>query len=158
MPFSRQRAALTSVLMLVVLVFSVSCGRESEANPAARFPFAYVQNNCEPTDGLVLQFYFTEQQAENGKYDEPYIVISINENLPKSAPQDYSIKPNSIATSASRCMKPGQSEATASGNLHLAKFIEGKGASGEYELHFRDGSVERGRFDATWFRMKFLCG
>jgi hypothetical protein len=117
-----------------------------------------VQNNCGPADGLALQFYFTQKRAERGQYDEPYIVISINENLPKSAPQDYPIKLERSAVVASRCLKPGQCEAATSGNIHLERYAQGKGASGDYELHFRDGSVEKGRFDATWFHMKFLCG
>jgi hypothetical protein len=85
-------------------------------------------------------------------------VTSINENLPKFGPQDYSIRPGRWFLLASRCLKPGQCEAATSGTLHLAKFIERQGASGEYELHFKDGSLEKGSFDTTWGARPRMCG
>ena len=47
--------------------------------------------------GLALHFYFTQKKSEAGKYEEPFLDISINENLPKSAPRDYSIRSGSGA-------------------------------------------------------------
>jgi len=35
-----------------------------------------------------LEFYFTLKQGKCGKYEEPFILISINESLPKSAPTE----------------------------------------------------------------------
>src|SRR5882762_5532609 len=76
----------------------------------------------------------------------------------KSAPQNYSIRSGRSVVLASRCLRPGRCEAATSGTLHLSKFSEGKGASGEYELHFQDGSVEKGSFDATWCVARLICG
>jgi hypothetical protein len=111
-----------------------------------------VQEDCGPTDGYALEFYFTSKQSQNGKYEEPYLVIEVNEK-PKSAPQNYSIKSANWGVLASRCLKPGRCEDSTSGSLHLTKFSQ-NGASGNYELHFRDGSVERGSFDAAWYVVK----
>ena len=84
------------------------------------------------------------------------MVISIIENLPTFAPQDYPIRSGSMVL-ARRCLRPGQCEAVTSGILHLAKFSKGKIASGEYELHFPDGSIEKGSFDAVWCVMTLIC-
>ncbi len=115
-------------LCLIILASSASCGFQSDANPSGRFPFAYVRDDCGPTDGIVLVFYFTMKETTGEKFDEPFISVSINENLPKSAPQDYSIRQGSYAMLASRCLKPAQCVAATSGTLHLSKFGERKGA------------------------------
>jgi hypothetical protein len=137
MPFRPRRFVSLFVLTLVVLTSSAGCGRESEEH----FPFAYVQDDCEA-----------------GKYEEPFLDISINENLPKSAPQDYSIRSGSSAVLASRCLTRGQCVGATSGTLHLTKFDKSRGISGEYKLRFTDGSVEKGRFDATRYLVPLLCG
>jgi len=86
-------------------------------------------------------------------------MISINENLPSSTPRDYSIKSGQYAVPASRCLKPGQCDAATSGTFHLTTFSPGKGATGDYELYFQDGRVERDSFDATWYVVKqLMCG
>lgn len=157
MPFFLKRAAFVFVLTLVFLASSASCRRESGVNPPARFPFAYVQDDCGPTDGLALHFYFTQNQSKSGKYKEPFLDILIDGNL-KSAPQDYSIRLGSSAVLASRCLTPGQCVGATSGTLHLTKFDERRGVSGEYKLRFKDGSVEKGSFDATRCFIPFSCG
>jgi hypothetical protein len=154
MPFRLNRVASLFLLTLVVLASSAMCGRESEGH----FPFAYVQTDCGPADGPALHFYFTQKQSEAGKYKGPFLDIWINENLPKSAPQDYSIRSGSGAVFASRCLTPGQCVGATSGTLHLTKFNERRGVSGEYKLRFKDGSVEKGSFDATWCFVPLLCG
>jgi len=158
MLFVQKKVVSISVLTLVCLAFLAGYGCQSAANAPARFPFAYVQDDCGPTDGETVKFYFLRKQSECGKYEEPFVMISINENLPKSAPQDYSIRSGRWAVLASRCLKAGQCESATSGTLHLRKFIERQGASGEYELHFQDGSVEKGSFEATWCAGPRMCG
>ena len=154
-----KRALSMSLLTLAFLSCSTGCGRQYEANPMPRTSFAYVQDACGPTDGPAVGFYFTLKQSQLGKYEEPFILISINENLPSSVPQDYSIKSGKYAVLASRCLRPGQCDAATSGTLHLTTFSPGKGASGDYELHFQDGRVERDSFDATWYVVKqLMCG
>jgi len=144
------------LLTLALFASSSSSGRESQTRPRAPFPFAYVQNDCGPADGPALTFRFTLKESKCGNYEEPFMVISIIENLPTFAPQDYPIRSGSMVL-ARRCLRPGQCEAVTSGILHLAKFSKGKIASGEYELHFRDGSIEKGSFDAVWCVMTLIC-
>ena len=159
MLFVQKKVVSISVLTLVCLAFLAGYGCQSAANAPARFPFAYVQDDCGPTDGETVKFYFLRKQSECGKYEEPFVMISINENLPSSGPQDYSIKSGQYAVLASRCVSPGQCDAATSGTLHLTTFSPGQGATGEYELHFQNGRVERNSSDATWHVVKqLMCG
>jgi hypothetical protein len=145
-----------TVCMLGVFLLPQSATSSPQAGPPAHFPFCYAQYGCAPTDALALDFYFTAEKSECGKYREPLLKISIWRNLPKSTP--YSIELRGGEGGAIRCLRPAACEAATSGSLHLDSFIDGKISSGEYELHFKDGSVEKSRFDATWCHVKFVCG
>jgi hypothetical protein len=153
-------ADVPKYFLCLITLFTYSAGRgyKSESTPPNRFPFAYVQPDCGPADGPALVFHFTVKESQNEKYEEPFISLSIIENLPNSAPRDYAIKPGGSGALAALCRASGQCVRATSGTLHLTKFAQGKVASGEYELHFQDGSVERAAFDATWRRMKLMCG
>ena len=159
MKFPLKRGISISLVTLAFLSVSASCRRQDRAIPMERTHFAYVQSACGPTDGPAVEFYFTRNQSQAGKYVEPFIMISINENLPSSTPQTYSIKSGESALLASRCLRPGKCDAATSGTLHLTKFSPGTGATGEYELHFQDGRIERDNFDAAWYTVKqLMCG
>jgi hypothetical protein len=148
-------------LPLVVSMFTLvaSCGHKAHGFPA-HLPFAYMQEDCGPTDGIALTFYFTAKEGQPGKYEQPFIEIMISEGLSRSAPRDYTIQLGQYAVLASRCSAPAKCDAATSGTLHLSTFTTGKGATGEYELHFYDGTVEKGSFDAIWVIPKppLACG
>jgi hypothetical protein len=146
------------VLIAVLFSFTMDCRHSSAANAAPHFPFAYVQEDCGPADGIVMVFYFTGKQSQGGKYKEPFLRIELGENLPKSAARSYTIKAGKPDVSGSRCLRAGSCETATSGFLTLSKLSRGVEASGEYELHFGDGSVEKGHFEAVWYRNFFLCG
>ena len=144
------RKVSTALVGLVLLACSTNCGWKSEANLSAHFPFAHVEIDCGPTDNIALYFHFTAKPAECKKYEKPYISIMIDGYSPKTSPHDYSIGSKGSFVSAWRCMETGPCQPATSGNLHTEKIEENKTALGECELHFKDGSVEKGRFDATW--------
>jgi hypothetical protein len=148
--------ATATVCLLAVFLLPESATSTPEPGSPAHYPFTHAQYGCAPTDALALDFYFTAENGECGKYSEPFVKISIWKDLPKSAP--YSVEVRATEAGAIRCLKPGACEAATSGSLRLDKFIDQKTSSGEYELHFKDGSVEKGRFDATWCHLKFVCG
>ncbi|HKI26211.1 MAG TPA: hypothetical protein VKA07_07790, partial [Candidatus Sulfotelmatobacter sp.] len=121
------------VLTIVLLCLTVSCRHSSAANARPHFPFAYVQEDCGPTDGIAMEFYFTATQGQAGKYKEPFLQIEVNKILPASAPQSYSVEAGKWDVLAERCLKPGSCEAATSGFLHLLKLSPGAGGSGDYE-------------------------
>ncbi len=154
MPWLLKGIATACLLGAILLTDSATANRQANSPP--HFHFAYAQYGCAPTDALALDFYFTANQSECGKISEPFVKISIWKNLPKSAP--YSIELRATEVGAIRCLRAGACEAATSGNLHLDKFVDEKMSAGEYELHFRDGSVEKGSFDATWCHIRVVCG
>jgi hypothetical protein len=157
MPFPLKRAAWGSVLILVLASLAAFV-LEFHANAPAHFPFAYMNEDCGPTDGIAIELYFTlKASAQCGKYSEPFLHIEIYE-LHQAGPTDYPIGRGSRVAAASRCLKPGQCEFATSGTLHLEKYVNRKSASGQYKLHFPDGSAEKGRFDAAWCYFTFMCG
>ena len=157
MPSHVKRILPIMLLPLAILASSVSCRNQLRPTPA-QFPFAYVEEACGPTDGVAFQFFFTQKESQSGKFEEPYILIEIDEPLPKSVPQDYSITSGRSTLFASRCMSPGKCESATSGTLHLEKVGHGSGAPGAYELHFKDGNAEKASFDAKWCFTSLLCG
>ena len=108
--------------LLSILFLTGSATSNPQAGSPSHFPFAYAQHGCAPTDALSLDFYFTANKSECGRYTEPFVKISIWKNLPKSAP--YSIDLPGSGGLAIRCLKPETCEAATSGSLHLEKFIE----------------------------------
>jgi hypothetical protein len=145
----------TACLLAVLFLPDTATPAYWNSSPA-RFPFAYMQHDCAPNDAVELDFYFTAKKSECGKYSEPFVKISIWNNLPKPASHSAEIRGRDGA--AVRCLKPGACEASTSVILRLDKFINEKSSSGEYELHFKNGSVERGKFDATSCYIYFVCG
>jgi len=140
------------LFVLIILGASASCGKKYA-------PFAYVQPDCGPTDGPALTFYFTSKQVHAGKYEEPFVEISIYENLPRSAPANYAIGARGDHVLASRCTSPGKCADAIAGYLHIIA-VSAKGVGGVYELHFQNGTVEESAFDAIWVtpEPKLLCG
>jgi len=157
MPLERRRFLSTILLPLAILASSVSCRNQFRPTPV-QFPFAYVEEACGPTDGVAFEFFFTQKEAQSGKFEEPYILIEVDENLPKSLPQDYSITSGRSDVFASRCASRGQCESVTSGTLHLAKFSRNSGASGAYDLHFKGGNAQKASFDGKWCFTALLCG
>jgi hypothetical protein len=106
MRFTLRSLVSPPILTLVAFAALAGCGRKSETKSLAHVPFAYVQPDCGPTDGFALVFYFTLKPSQSGEYEEPFVEISINKNLPRSAPSDYTIMPgtsDNYAVIASRC-------------------------------------------------------
>jgi len=145
-------------LTMALLSFPLNGTPQSSANATSHFSFAYVQKDCGPTDGIVTDFYFTTKPSHGGKYKEPFLQGELNRSLPTNAPQSYSMKSGKTDVHAWRCRRAGSCETATSGFLNLSKLSRDQGVSGEYELHFGDGSVERGSFAAVWQSHYLLCG
>jgi hypothetical protein len=152
------RSLLSEALPIVLLCLTVSCRHSSVANATTHFPFAYMQEDCGPTDGIATEFYFTAKQGRGGKYKEPFLQVEVSRILPTYAPRSYLVESGKSDVLAQRCLRPGSCEFASSGFLNLSKFSRNVGSSGDYELRFRDGSIEKGRFEAVWYSNSFLCG
>jgi hypothetical protein len=142
-----KRIANKCLLVSVFLVSVVTSALDYGTSRPAHFPFAYVGRDCAATDAIALNFYFTPEKSDCGKHREPLIMISVMRNLPTSAP--YSVHLDGNVAAGFRCLRQGVCERAASGTLRLGAFTEGESASGEYELHFQDGSVEKASLSSS---------
>lgn len=158
MSFQTGKFASASLLVLVALGASASCRDKPGPYIPLHVPFAYVQPDCGPTDGPALTFHFASKQVNSGRHEGPIVEISIYEGLPRSAPADYAIGGRGTRAFGSRCASAGKCEYATSGALHISQTQ--KGISGEYELHFQSGVIEKGIFNATLVQPNppLLCG
>jgi hypothetical protein len=126
------------------------------AVPARHAPYAHavIENSCAPTDGLAYAIIFSSTPIECGKPTDSPLGFSIDRDLP-TGPTIYPIS----LTGAVNVIRRGVPYSPVkSGKLKLKLFESGKRAAGSYEVEFRDGSVEKGEFDAPWCAVRQFCG
>ena len=129
----------------------------SAASPFAAFPFSTIRHACGPTDGPALQITLTKV-AKPGK-NAARLFLSLYGDLPEpplATPRTFELTRMRDGDGA-RCPRPGACESAERGQVVLEKF-DGTGAEGSYELFFKDGSTERGRFKAAWKEVREACG
>jgi len=124
---------------------------------ARRFPYATIAHTCAPWDGPALAVVLSSA-AGCASVPGPFIRISLWHELPPTAGKTISFATGNSNGQASRCLKPNACEAATSGSVVFDVVDEGKNAYGRYELHFKDGSIESGSFEATWCENRALCG
>jgi hypothetical protein len=130
---------------------------EPVSPPPAAFPFATIRHACGPTDGPALQITLTK--VRNPGKNAARLFLSLYGNLPEPplAQQRTFELEHMKDGDGVRCLKPHACESADRGQVVLEKF-DGRGAEGSYELHFKDGSTERGRFKAAWEEVRENCG
>ena len=131
-------------------------GKPSGKPPAA-YPYATIRHACGPTDGPALQITLTKVEKP-GKNDARLFLTLYRDlpELPLAQPRTFELE-RMQSGDAVRCPKPNACESAERGQVVLEKF-DGTGAEGSYELHFKDGAIERGRFKATWLEIREACG
>jgi len=131
--------------------------RPRAALPFAAFSFATIRHACGPTDGPALQLTLTK--VEHPGKDDARLFLTLYRDLPE--PPLTQARSFELAHmkdgDAVRCPRPGACESALRGRVVLEKF-DGTGAEGSYELHFKDGSTESGRFKAAWKEVREACG
>ena len=132
---------------------------DTSALPAGTHPFRYatVVQTCAPWDGPALAVVLSGA-AGCAPMKVPYLQISLWRDLPPKAGKTLSFNIGNSNGQASRCLKPNECEAATSGSVVFDIVDEGKEAKGRYELHFKDGSIEAGSFEAEWCENRALCG
>jgi hypothetical protein len=128
-----------------------------DAAAAHHFPHATVAQTCAPWDGPALAVVLSHT-AGCAPLTFPYIQISLWRDLPPKAGKAFSFDIRNSNGQASRCLKPNECEPATSGSVVFDIVEEGKEAKGRYELHFKDGGIEGGSFEAEWCPNRALCG
>ena len=131
-------------------------GELTGKQPAA-FPYATIRHACAPWDGPALQITLTKVQ--NPGKDDARLFLTLYRDLPEpplAQPRTFELE-RMQSGDAVRCPRPNACESAERGQVVLEKF-DGTGAQGSYELYFKDGSIERGMFKASWSEVREACG
>ena len=130
---------------------------EATGKLPAGYPYGTIQHACGPTDGPALQITLTK--VENPGKDDARLLLTIYGDLPEPPlAQLRTFELESMQSGdAARCPRANACETAVRGQVMLQKF-DGTGAEGSYEMHFKDGSIERGRFKAAWVEVRLACG
>ena len=147
------RGGFTKIIAAVILAISiVGCSGTNNVSPEIKppnpFASAYLVPACGALGGA-MEFYFAKGPGESATHRATYIHITADGEMPESN-GNFIIMPHDYRLAASRCQLAGQCEEATWGTLHVRAFKIGLGASGSYELGFRDGSVEKASFGAAY--------
>lgn len=145
----RSLAALSLCAWLVVAA--------SAAGDSA-YPYALIQASCAPWDGGAIEVTLTKEPAKCDRTDGPYLAIGVWKGLPIHAGQEVNFDSRSSTGFASQCAESGKCERAESGKIVFEKFESGKGASGHYELFFKNRKTLIGNFEAKWCEKRVICG
>jgi hypothetical protein len=134
--------------------------RQTAPVPKNEYLFGTIHKSCAPWDGPALAL--DVKKIATAEPEAPRLLISIYKDIPHgklAAPLTVPLDiHNNMIGAASRCPKPGGCRPASRGTVTLTTFEEGEGASGHYELHFDDGTPERGKFNLSWKNVRELCG
>jgi hypothetical protein len=124
-------------------------------NPS--YPVASIRHACGPADGPALQIRLSKVQDPGPKDAALYIMVYGDlPRVPLSEPRRYALSARTSVDGV-RCLNLNTCETAEQGELVLDTF-DGRGATGSYQLRFKDGSVEDGNFRATWKEVPEHCG
>ncbi len=149
------RCRIQSGFATVVAVVAIAATATSA--PAA-FSYGTIRGSCAPWDGPAIGITLTNEPAQCKTTSEPFISIGIWRGLPVQTGQVVKFAPGSDAGFASRCKKEGNCERAQSGTITFDRYEQGSGASGRYELHFKDDETLSGTFDVKWCQERVVCG
>lgn len=145
-----------TIMALVILILGAhGCSKQNghlpEIDVRGKSPGAFVVPTCGAMGGGALEFYFTQGPNESITHRATYIALRADGD-PSESGGSLIIMPGSYLLSASRCPLASECETAIWGTFQVTAFRPGQGASGKYELGFRDGSVERATFDAAYHK------
>jgi hypothetical protein len=143
------------ILTLVAVAAIAALGSTNDA----KYQYALIQNSCAPWDGGAIQVTLANEPLQcQGEVHGAHLVLGVWRGLPLHAGQVVKFSPREDNGFASRCKKEDECEAAESGTITFDSVATGKGATGHYEVRFRDGRTITGRFDAKWCEVRELCG
>ena len=150
--------ARRAVVTVAIFAFALVAIAAIASPDGPSFSYGTMQSSCAPWDGPALGITLTNQPAQCKRTSEPFISIGIWRGLPVQSGQVVKFAPGSDAGFASRCKKEGDCERAQSGSITFDRYEAGSGASGRYELHFKNDETLSGTFDVKWCEERVVCG
>ena len=147
----RRQAVLAAFISLVALVTTAR-----SAPPA--FSYGTIRPSCAPWDGAAIGITLTREPVGCKGTSESFLSIGVWRGLPLQPGQVVKFAAGSDGGFASRCRKEGECERAQSGTITFDRYEGGAGASGRYELHFKNDETLSGTFDVKWCAERVICG
>ena len=146
----RRSTSLSIVALLIVSIGAL-------AEPSS-FSFGTIHPSCAPWDGPAVEIRLTRQRAECKDTAGPFLSFAVWRGLPIHAGQSVKVAPGSDAAYAALCAKEGDCKRAESATIVFDKYDGEAGATGHYELKFKDGETMKGAFEAKRCRERVVCG
>lgn len=148
----RTQLALTLFLLALVIPASGQNGKEA-------FSDGIIQPSCAPWDGAAMAITLTQAPVDSKTFPKPpYVTINIWRELPLHDGQVFKFTYSSNLGSVGRCVKEGDCQIANSAEIRLDSVKVGVGATGHYDIHFKNGDSLSGSFDVKWRDFHQRCG
>ena len=121
------------------------------------YSYGRAQPSCAPWDGPAIDIRLTTEPAQCQQINGPYIALGIWRGLPIHSGQVVKFGATSDAGFASFCHRAGDCERADSGIIVFDTYKDGSGASGHYDLHFKNGKDVNGTFTVEWCENHIVC-
>jgi hypothetical protein len=142
----------------LVAIFALTAMATVATPAGSSFSYGTMQSSCAPWDGPAIEMRLTTEPAQCKRTIEPYVSIAIWRGLPIQSGQTVRFNTGSDAGSAARCTKEGNCKSAQSAIIVFDKYRESAGASGHYEMQFKDGEILKGTFEVKWCEERVVCG
>lgn len=147
-----------TVALLIFALALAACASAQAAN--STYSTGSIKASCAPWDGAAIAMTIGSKPAQpKHAVEPPYLNINIWKDLPLHDGQTIRLGSTSQAGSAIRCARDGSAcEVATSTVIRIDRFRRGSGATGHYELRFKNGDNLSGSFDLTWVDVRMICG
>lgn len=141
---------------LLILMLLASAGAE---DARGNFTDGIIQPSCAPWDGPAMAITLTQSPVDPKAFPKPpYLGINIWNELPLHDGQVLKFTYSSKLGSVTRCLKEASCEVATSAEVHVDSVKSGSGATGHYDIHFKNGDTVTGSFDVKWRDFHQRCG
>ena len=139
---------------LSLMVFGCALAVEKE-----EFPYATIAPSCAPWDGPAMELRLSTNPLKCGQGDVIELSIYFWRDLPLRDNQNFSLDAKSNWGGASYCKGGKQPcERATSGSIHIESVSPDRGAKGTYDLALPKHGRVTGSFQASWCKMRVMCG
>lgn len=146
---------ITNFLFLLSALHTPFGQSVAGAPKGSLYPYGAIENTCGPTDQPMLMLTLTSVPPRNHQsLPTPYISVALD--VAPVIPKPLTFPAPRKLLDAVHCA--ASCDAITSGTIVIERFDQ-KGASGHYDLTFKDGSEAVGTFQVKWrHEGKVICG
>ena len=130
------------------------------ANEQSRYArHAVIQGSCAPWDGAAIELRLSPSPPKAKEPVAPWIVVSVWQSREEVSGGTFRFPDASgHVGAATHCRSEQDCEPVESGTVRFDRFVDGKPATGTFDLVLKGGRRARGSFSADWGELTVPCG